>query len=111
MLRFARIAVVLTAACHGSVTTTQRTQDAAPDQGVWPDAPPPPPPTIDAGPAPHESCGHGVSCALPASTCLDDYYLLYYTGGGCVDGACQLRTNTLYCPAHCFDGGCLGGFT
>ena len=111
MVRLALAALVLTAACdHG---TAQR--DAAPrlsDAYQFPDAAPPPPPSVDAGPPPMPPCGADAgTCQFPPSTCLDPHYLLYYTGGACVNGTCQFTTNLMYCPAGCVNGGCLGGFT
>ena len=87
--------------------------DAAPPiDTVWvqPDAPPP---TVDAPPAPMPSCTMDAGdCELPPSTCLDQNYLLFYTGGNCVDGTCQFTSNLMYCGgAGCVNGGCQGGFT
>jgi hypothetical protein len=78
---------------------------------VVPDAPPP---SVDAAPAPMPACklDAGTSCPLPPSTCLDQYYLIYYTGGDCTDGTCHFMTNLMYCgPYGCTNGGCNGGFT
>jgi hypothetical protein len=86
---------------------------------VMPDAAPPP---FDAGPPPMVTChaqdDAGVQCALPPSVCLDDYYLIYYTGGTCVDNKCEYETHWLYCYAQCWKNldpvtgdGCSPGFT
>jgi hypothetical protein len=95
---------------------------ASADAPVWisPDAAPPP---FDAGPPPVVTCHPGppdaaMQCELPASVCLDPYYLVYYTGGTCVDNKCQYETHWLYCYAGCWaqgtsgsGAGCSPGFT
>lgn len=86
---------------------------------VMPDAAPPP---FDAAPLPEMACNAepdaGPPCELPPSQCLDAWYLIYYTGGDCVDGTCQFETNWLYCYGGCQSfadpsggAGCGGGFT
>jgi len=85
---------------------------------VDPDAAPPP---FDAAP-PSELACHGkdiaMTCALPPSQCLDANYLIYYTGGECVNQRCQFETHWLYCYSGCVlwgqpaqGGYCEGGFT
>lgn len=73
----------------------------------------PPPPSVDAGPPPTMTCDGdaGVGCELPPSTCLDENYIAYYTGGTCNAGTCEYETNLMYCPTGCELGGCRGGFT
>jgi hypothetical protein len=81
------------------------------DSLLPPDAPPPPP-TVDAGPPPVVSCGDDAgTCELPPSSCLDASYMIYYTGGTCNDGVCELTQNLMYCPWGCLGNGCGGGFT
>jgi hypothetical protein len=114
MLRFGMLVLVL-AACHAE---SRPAGDAPPGvPAVTADAPieafVPPPPTHDAGPPPTVSCevNAPMQCDLPPSTCLDDYYLIYYTSGTCVDGSCTYVTNYMYCSSRCEQGGCSGGFT
>ena len=105
--RLASIALVMSA-CDTSRTVRK---DAALADAVI-DSAPPPRPTVDAGPPPMEACGGDAgTCMLPPSTCLDSNYLVYYTGGTCAAGMCELATNLLYCPSGCVNGGCAGGFT
>ncbi len=105
-------ALALVSACADKKRPpVEHTADAAPIDTVWvqPDAPPP---SVDAPPAPMPTCTMDAGeCELPPSTCLDQSYLLYYTGGDCVDGTCQFTTNLMYCGWGCVDGGCTPGFT
>lgn len=85
--------------------------DAAPDiVYVVPDGPPP---STDAPLPPMPACvADAGTCQLPPSACLDQYYLVYYTGGDCTDGTCHFTTNLMYCGVYgCTNGGCNGGFT
>jgi hypothetical protein len=103
-------------ACGGAADPPARI-DAAPtyDAPYWPpwDAPPP---LVDAG-VPEERCsGHKAEqCPLPASRCVDENWLAYYTAGTCVDRVCQFTVELLYCYNGCSsaygDGGCLPIFT
>src|SRR5882672_10238161 len=106
--------VMLAFAVAGCVRGRPAKSDAAvPDVEVivdsyFPDAAPPP---FDAAPLRTMACGQDAgACMLPPSTCLDDRYLIYYTGGTCDHGTCQFTTNWLYCGAGCVNGGCQGGF-
>jgi hypothetical protein len=105
-------ALALIASCNDKPQPPiEHAADAAPVDTVYvvPDAPPP---SVDAPPAPMPTCTMDAGeCELPPSTCLDQWYLLYYTGGDCVDGTCQFTTNLMYCPDTCQSGGCLPGFT
>ena len=110
---------MLAIACESG---TRGAGDAMPDDDDWvrPDSPPP---SVDAGPPPLVTCSEpkgnphvdaGVQCPLPASVCLDEIYLVYYTGGTCVDGVCQFETNLMGCDLQCvsysdpsYGGGCL----
>jgi hypothetical protein len=103
--------LALISACGDDKRPVQRGNDAAPVDSAWvpPDAAPP---TVDAPPAPMPACAMDAGeCSLPPSACLDQWYLLYYTGGDCVDGTCHFTTNLMWCPDTCQNGGCLPGFT
>lgn len=112
VFRFLAAASLVVMACDSPqrVSPTDAPVDAPTDAFVSPiDAPPP---SSDAGPPPMVSCSTSApTCELPPSTCLDPNYLIYYTGGTCVDDSCQYMTNLLYCPIGCVNGGCQGGFT
>ena len=96
--------------------------DAPPgsDADAWvpPDAAPPP---FDAAPLAEQACSStldaGMQCALPASKCLDPQYLIYYSGGACVNDRCEFETHWLYCYGYgCIESQaegayCDGGFT
>lgn len=116
MLRATLLALAFIAACGPG----ERDHEGAPlkldaariDTPVPVDSPPRPQPSVDAGAPPTLSCGEDAgACEPPPSTCLDSNYLLYYTGGTCTAGTCELITNLLYCPGGCSNGGCQGGFT
>ena len=118
----ALVVLVLVSACD---SPGRRAQDAAPIDVVGEPIPPPPdaaPPPFDAAPLPEMACTDepdaGMQCLLPKSTCLDQYYLTYYTGGTCTDSKCSFEEHWLYCYAGCWknvsgDGndGCSPGFT
>jgi hypothetical protein len=108
----AALFVVLIAGCSDKERPpTGQGSDAAVIDSVFivPDAAPP---TVDAPPPPMPSCTNDAGeCQLPPSACLDNFYMLYYTGGTCQDGTCQFMTNLMYCPWGCVNGGCSGGFT
>ena len=102
---------------------TRSIEDAPPpgseEPYVIPDAAPPP---FDAGPPPtvacHPNSDPATQCELPPSRCLDASYLIYYTGGTCVDHKCEYETHWLYCYAGCWmnidpvtGDGCSPGFT
>ena len=111
MWRVVLLLALISACSDKQRPPVEHTSDAAPVDTVWvaPDAPPP---SVDAPPAPMPACTMDAgACELPPSTCLDQWYLLYYTGGDCVDGTCQFTTNLMYCPDTCQSGGCLPGFT
>lgn len=66
----------------------------------------------EGGPAPVVACDGGT-CTLPASVCLDDLWLRYYTGGTCdADaGVCMFEAKDQRCdvfgpPPYCYQGGC-----
>jgi hypothetical protein len=114
--------VALVGLCGCGVDARRRTaHDAAvgndADAWVKPDAPPP---SVDAGPPPVVACDShgnptidaGPQCPLPPSRCLDAIYLVYYTGGTCVDGICQFETQLMECDYQCAtygdgNGGCV----
>lgn len=96
--------------------------DRAPSDGRSPDAPldaarvdassatdaappsAPPPPVI--------ACSKRMPCELPASICVDEHYLVYYSGGACVNKVCELTANLMYCDICHTDpstgqGGCI----
>jgi len=113
MWRFAVLGIVLGVGCGDSKRQrpTGPTADAPVDVTyVVPDAPPP---SVDAAPPPVEACQMDAGqCQLPPSTCLDTQYLVYYTGGDCVDGTCRFMTNVMYCGGWgCQNGGCVPAFT
>jgi hypothetical protein len=111
MRRVAYVLFGLAVGCsHTRSRPVEKNADAALDAVyVVPDGPPP---SVDAAPPPMPACmADAGTCQLPPSTCLDDWYLVYYTGGDCVDGTCRFTTNLLYCPSTCMNGGCSGGFT
>src|SRR5689334_21946309 len=111
MVRVALIAL-LAAGCHSNHPVGRDASPRIADAYVFPDSPPPPPPSVDAGPPPMPPCAADAgTCQFPPSSCLDAHYLVYYTGGACVDGTCQFTTNLMYCPYGCVNGGCQGGFT
>jgi hypothetical protein len=118
VLRHLTVLTLLLVACK---STSQQTdaplRDSTSIDSLVVDAPPPPP-SVDAGPPPTVACGSGSgsgsgsnACELPPSTCLDEHYLDYYTGGTCNAGTCEFTSNLLYCPIGCINGGCEGGFT
>jgi hypothetical protein len=105
--------------------------DAASDAFLFSDTPSmgfadsaPQQPPLDAGDPPARACGEiadaasdqdaatsqdagdGAVCPLPASVCADHYWLVYYTGGDCVGGACRWQKSFLLCPAICIGGQC-----
>src|SRR3954469_12644451 len=97
MWQFACVALVVGVGCgEKRQRPTQGAVDAPLDVVyVVPDAPPP---SVDAAPPPMQACVMDAgTCPLPPSTCLDTWYLVYYTGGDCVDGMCQFTTNLMYC--------------
>jgi hypothetical protein len=73
-------------------------------------------PAPDAGPPPSFACIEdagaegGVACPLPASTCLDQHWLLSYGNGVCADGVCTFTRVVIDCTAHgtgwCSQGQC-----
>jgi hypothetical protein len=112
MCRLACLVAVLASCGDSHRPTTGPGHDAPPVDTAYVPPPDAPPPTVDAPPAPAPACTMDAGdCQLPPSTCLDQWYLLYYTGGDCVDGTCQFTTNLMYCPETCQSGGCLPGFT
>jgi hypothetical protein len=84
----------------------------------------PPPP--DAGPPPVVSCGgdaatdagsdasaadgqapdSGGDCPLPAPSCVDQYWQVYYSGGICQAGLCAYTQHVVACNAVCSNGHC-----
>lgn len=120
MWRSVLLGVVLLAACNDQSTSHRidapvpdaATADAAPPDAAFVPRPDAPPPSMDAGPPPVQACGGDAgACEVPPSTCLDENYLIYYTGGTCEEGTCQFTTNLMYCDEPCVYGGCFGGFT
>jgi hypothetical protein len=82
------------------------------------DEPPEPP---DPGPQPFVACGDAAAensdaspsdagelalCELPRSRCFDEQWLVYYSGGKCIDGACRWEELLERCPTGCVNGGC-----
>jgi hypothetical protein len=112
--------IVLVAACDSPQRDERR--DAPPgidmEAYVDPDAAPPP---FDAALPPEMACnGNNTFCAFPPSQCLggtDTNYLIYYTGGDCVNDKCAFEQHWLYCYSGCIEttqpagAYCAGGFT
>jgi hypothetical protein len=72
----------------------------------------PPESVLDAGHPVAAACGGDAGmCLLPRSECADSHWLLYYSAGTCVGGACQWTKNFMLCPSGCVNGGCMAGFT
>jgi hypothetical protein len=112
MGRFAWVAIIVCGGCGDARRPTPRTADAQPIDAPWV-APDVAPPSVDAAPAPMPACVADAGlCPLPPSTCLDSWYLVYYTGGDCTNGTCQFETHVMYCGGDgCQNGGCLPAFT
>jgi hypothetical protein len=99
------------ASCAGALGIDGGLGDAGSDASVWknvegclliaPAAPDPPPLACNAD-APSDS---GV-CPLPASTCADSEWLVYYDDGQCTSGLCTWQKKELFCTYRCFQGAC-----
>ncbi len=74
---------------------------------------PPPEPPLGAGDPPVVACdaAGGEVCELPRSVCADSDWIVYYTGGECVEDVCRFEKNFEFCWEGCWDGGCSPGFT
>jgi hypothetical protein len=107
------VLIALAACTSGRSTGDASSGDA--ENITIPDAAPPP---FDAAALPNMKCQPNTQCGLPPSQCLDANYLIYYTGGACVDRQCEFEEHWLYCYGGCWKNvdpitgdGCSPSFT
>lgn len=87
--------------------------DRTPFDATWSgptDAPDdaPDPPAVHCGASESDEAGADAGlCDPPPSICADPWWLVYYTNGRCVDGACRYDKATLFCNLGCSYGGCV----
>ena len=56
----------------------------------------------DGGP-----CGDASACEPPASVCVDDIWLAYFTDSSCEGSSCRWEVQYQACPDGCQQGGCI----
>lgn len=91
----------------GAPTTTSTGPVSLEEAGISPDSLPPLP-RISCDPA-----GDASECALPASVCANDQWLVFYENPSCDSGVCAWEPLALACqaPDTCVNGGCDYNFT